>query len=379
MGDELPTVWPAEPHTLAKHAILRSYLQAWSAIMSRQAAKTPNHKQHILFIDAFAGPGVYEGGEDGSPVLAIKTALTHTHSFPVPIHCIFIEKDPGRFSSLTQVLSQYEDQIEASANISIDPPHLGDCNTVLEQLLQDYDLSRRAFGPALVFLDQFGYSEVPMSLIKRIMRHEQCEVFSYLNYKHLSWLLTDPQKDEARTEAFASDEWKGARSLSGAERSKFLLQLYKKNLRAKAAVKYVWDFAMADASNQLIYWLFFCTNNLRGLEEMKKAMRRVDDTGAFRFSDQKDPWQPRLFKEFDEEWLGNHLATTFAGKVVTIRQVKEYVLTSTPLHNYARVLGSLERTGDLEPLRPPGSNQKTAYTKDLALRIRFAGGGSRAT
>ena len=27
MADTLPTTWPADPHTLAKHAILRRYLQ----------------------------------------------------------------------------------------------------------------------------------------------------------------------------------------------------------------------------------------------------------------------------------------------------------------------------------------------------------------
>ena len=54
--DEYPTVWPIEPQTEAKHEILRKYLAAWFPIMS-------SWQERIIFIDGFAGPGVYEGGE----------------------------------------------------------------------------------------------------------------------------------------------------------------------------------------------------------------------------------------------------------------------------------------------------------------------------
>ena len=39
----------------------------------------------------------------------------------------------------------------------------------------------------------------------------------------------------------------------------------------------VWDFAMHDRSDALLYWLFFSTGSLRGLEEMKRAMEKVID------------------------------------------------------------------------------------------------------
>ena len=55
------TVWPLEPHTRAKHEILRRYLEAWSAILSLGGFKT------IAYVDGFAGPGLYDNGEDGSP------------------------------------------------------------------------------------------------------------------------------------------------------------------------------------------------------------------------------------------------------------------------------------------------------------------------
>ena len=37
--DTLPTVWDAERHTLAKHGILKTYLEAWVAILSHWCPK----------------------------------------------------------------------------------------------------------------------------------------------------------------------------------------------------------------------------------------------------------------------------------------------------------------------------------------------------
>ncbi len=63
------TIWAIEPHTQAKHAILKRYLQAWMPILS--LARFPE----VLYIDGFAGPGTYTGGEEGSPVIALRAAV----------------------------------------------------------------------------------------------------------------------------------------------------------------------------------------------------------------------------------------------------------------------------------------------------------------
>ena len=62
------TLWSAPEHTLAKIAILRAYLQAWFTILGTTVRKD------MLYIDGFAGPGSYRGGEDGSPIVAVRAA-----------------------------------------------------------------------------------------------------------------------------------------------------------------------------------------------------------------------------------------------------------------------------------------------------------------
>ena len=64
------TIWPIEPHTSAKHQILRKYLDAWLPILG-------TYNKRIIYIDGFAGPGEYVGGEPGSPIIALEAARSH--------------------------------------------------------------------------------------------------------------------------------------------------------------------------------------------------------------------------------------------------------------------------------------------------------------
>lgn len=65
MSSRLPTVWAADAHTIAKIAILRSYIEAWLPILATSS------KRPILYVDGFAGPGRYTNYELGSPRAAL--------------------------------------------------------------------------------------------------------------------------------------------------------------------------------------------------------------------------------------------------------------------------------------------------------------------
>jgi three-Cys-motif partner protein len=98
----IKTVWPLEAHTRAKHEILRRYLEAWSAILSFGGFPT------IAYVDGFAGPGVYDGGEDGSPIIALKSALIHQAKIKTELRFLFIEKDEGRATRLEECVNAIE-------------------------------------------------------------------------------------------------------------------------------------------------------------------------------------------------------------------------------------------------------------------------------
>src|SRR4051795_4199773 len=90
------------PHTAAKHLLLKRYLDRWFPILGRF------HKS-INYIDGFAGPGEYQGGEVGSPQMAIEAAKAHvdqgTLDPEVQIHFSFVEADPDAAENLEARLS----------------------------------------------------------------------------------------------------------------------------------------------------------------------------------------------------------------------------------------------------------------------------------
>lgn len=299
----------------------------------------------------------------------MKAALQHSARFPAPVRMVFVEQRQDRFQNLSRVLSPYLEQARRSQKLLADQPLHGDCDTVLKQLLDDSAAKGVGFGPALAFFDQFGYGAVPMSLIGRILRFDMCEVFTYLEYKSMNRWITDPSKAVTFTSAFGGEEWRECINLPEAKRRSRLLDLYKNALndRKRGNSKYVVSFLMYDANRQPLYWLIFCTNNLRGLEEMKKAMWTVDRTGNFRFSDADNPNQLTLLDECcSPAWLAEELRAKLIGREMTIWQIKEFVLTNTPCYLFKEALKILE-TGErqrLRVLKAPAGRRRGDYKDD---------------
>ena len=102
-------VWELAPHTRAKHAILKRYLQAWMVILSQ--GKFPE----ILYIDGFAGPGEYNKGEPGSPVIALQTALAYRPPLTAKVRFLFVEKDKERSAHLKSLV----DKMKLPANFAV--------------------------------------------------------------------------------------------------------------------------------------------------------------------------------------------------------------------------------------------------------------------
>ncbi len=325
----------------------------------------------VLYVDGFAGPGKYTGGEDGSPVIAIKAALQHSTEFQMPIRYIFIELDGARFQSLQETLKPYQSQATLSYKVKIDPPIQGDCNAKLSEILEAHEKQGIIFGPALVFLDQFGYSAVPMKLITKIMKYPHCEVFSYLEYKHLNRFISDTTKHANIDASFGGPEWRDAIQLPPDQRDRFLLEKYKSALASRGGAKYVHHFSMYDSKNQLLYWLFFCTGNIRGLEEMKDAMWRVDKTGAFRFSDRDDSNQQAMFLNggYTQEWLASELSSRLIGKIMSVAAVKEFVLTQTPCVLFRDALGQLVKSRQLQNGEGHDFDQQPKFEDDLLVKF----------
>jgi three-Cys-motif partner protein len=288
MDTSKEVVWDIEPHTRAKHEILKRYLQAWFPIMTHGNGR-------VIVLDGFAGPGEYTDGSKGSPIIAIKTLLENpvAMSFPSQKVFYFIEADQARCSHLQSLLdSQFRNK--APANISWEVVH-GKFDEHMTRVLDQLDQTSSRLAPTFAFLDPFGYSHTPMATVSRLMKHPKCEVFINFMFEEANRFMSwdKPAHDKHYDALFGTPEWRNIRavSMSSSDRERRVHDLYASQLKAAGGTAYVRSFRMRNNNNQTDYYLFFGTNSLKGLDMMKQAMWKVDPSGAYDFSDTTNPDQ----------------------------------------------------------------------------------------
>ena len=82
----------AVAHTLAKHRILQEYLKGWIRILGA------GQRNRLLYFDGFAGCGELAGNRPGSPIVALREAITAETRLNVPLKVRMVEKNSERCS-----------------------------------------------------------------------------------------------------------------------------------------------------------------------------------------------------------------------------------------------------------------------------------------
>jgi three-Cys-motif partner protein len=332
-------IWKIEPHTKAKHEILKRYLGAWFPILSKWEGR-------LIYLDGFAGPGIYVGGELGSPVIALETAVNH---ILLPrfkeITFLFIEKDKARAQKLTQVLKEHFPTLPPNIKYSV---YDAEFAPTFEQALNELEKQGAKLAPTFAFLDPFGFSGLPMKLIGRSLNCDSCEVLVTFMTGFVR-RFNDELRGNALNELFATNEWEKIHEISDPDaREKFLLQLYESQLKKLGGAKYIRSFGLIGPSNQTIYYLVFATKHLKGLEVMKNAMWKVDRTGSFKFSDITGFHQSFLIDyENEPTWVPNAANTVyrkFKGQTVKDSEVYRFIVAETPFPKRKVILNYLKQS-----------------------------------
>ena len=366
-----PVRWDMKPHTQAKHRVLRSYLDGWFPIMGHQALnveKRTGEKPRLLVVDGFAGPGRYNGGENGSPLIMLE-ALTAHNALPqlggVEFHFLFIEQDGRRVDALGEELSRLE--LPPNAQIHLEQGHFEDR---FGALVNDITGSGGALIPTFAFIDPFGYSDATMSLTGRFLDFPRSEAVFFLPLSHLARFVSRDGQDAAYTALFDSERWREAIPLSGEDRRSFLLALFEERLLTQGQVNHVRSFQLRTREGN-DYCLVYATGHPKGLEVMKRAMWNVDPVGGMSYIARTDTGQEVLFTpEVDTSpllaelraALGTRWFTPTEGADITNRT--PYIAGS---HLKTKTLAPAERAGVLEVDRPDGCRQ---FTEGVRMRFR---------
>jgi three-Cys-motif partner protein len=365
LAKKLETIWDMDPHTQAKHTILRRYWEAWLPIMATFSLR-------LLYIDGFAGPGKYRGGEDGSPLIALTAARDHRAKPKAEIVFIFIEKEQDRFEHLEAVVADIKPTLPAKFHVNC--VH-GEFDDQMSSVLDDLDAQRKRIAPSLVFIDPFGFSHTPFHIVQRIMQNPRCEILITFMYEEINRFLNLPDYAETYDRLFGTTEWRKVLEVAEPdERHRLIHDIYRDQLRG-TGIEYVRSFEMLNRGNRTDYFLFFGTHNLRGLEKMKEAMWKADPAGSFHFSDFTDANKTiKLFPDepnFDQ--LKGMILAKFQGTELTIEELTDFVISETPFmrtHFKLQILKPMESQGELSVIRAKESRKKGRFPDGTVIRFR---------
>ena len=366
MPDE--AVWSIEEHTLAKHDLLRKYLNAWFPILT-------TFNKRVIFFDGFAGPGIYEGGEPGSPIVALQT-LVHHSKFPrlakTDFVFIFVEERQDRFISLEQEVQKFwRSKGGQPRNV-----HIYAFNSRFADVAADIvQTTRGNLDPTLAFIDPFGWSDIPMSIIKDLLSSDGCEVlFTFMSYsikRHAQDERPGIRRHFLDLFGMSEEQYKRATQSNGDTSENFWPNLYMNQLKSRAGFTYTSRFAMKEVgTNRIVYDLVHGTRHIRGLEVMKDATWSLDPISGRQFAGFIDNREVLFIPEPDLIPLRSVLLAEFLDTATEFKTLKLFVLEKTvyKASHLRTVLKDLEEENRLECQLDRRRNRFT-YPEDTQIRI----------
>jgi three-Cys-motif partner protein len=285
--------WPCEEHTGAKHDIYRRYLERWFPILLAGSNAYPS----VTYAEGFSGPGVYSGGELGSPVIAMRALIDNVLATKGVARFVFIDDDQRCVDMLAPTLrAAFPDRPRSDAAMPVKIVK-GTCVDHLEATLD----TMNAWGqPIFANLDSWGNAPVPYKLLQRLASNVSSEVIVTLFPQHFVRFVSDLGK--AGDEVFGGDpHWRTVADLAPKAKSRHILTCYRQALRA-AGFPFLLDFELIPRKGQPLY-LIFGTGHHLGVKKMKDSLWEVDRAQGVGFRDPRDEQAETLF-DMDEPLLG---------------------------------------------------------------------------
>lgn len=335
-----PTLWELDPATIGKHLILEHYLDQW---LPKMMQKFPE----VVFLDAFAGPGEYSGGEPGSPMIALTVFKKHPrlHQVAGNIHFRFVEEREDRAKHLKRTVAERMPEIPGNATHEVVTSTF---EKAMASIRSKYG-QNGIFPPTLAMIDPFGYSDVTMDLLSEILRNPSSEVYLTFMDPFMERFLQGGGIDHALDRFFGSDAWrKAAHHSDQSARFRALVEALKRELKSGRA-QHVVHFDVNKSQRKKAYTLVHATNSLIGCDAMKRAMWKADEKGDFKYV-AGDNLQPVMIDAtVDHAEFGEEILAKFGdGKWHDSKTVRDFAKSdATRFHegHVVKTIAHLEKSG----------------------------------
>lgn len=341
-----------EDHSKAKIELYKRYLSIYLNIIARV-----EFIDKIYLYDLFAGEGVYENEEKGSPLVAIQCIKDHyfANGKSCPNTDVYFndygqsEIEPDK-SKIDRIRSLVQKQF-VPPNVKIHYTETSYSEIIHEVLrnIQKISKSERA----LLFIDPWGYKEIKPTDLRTLLQNGCTEVLLFLPVYHMYRFADKAIKE--------GDKFPGGRPLE-----KFLLTLFRderpntkspllfidslsEQFKAFLQIRYTDTFVIErDKGN--FFCLFFFTNNKKGYQKMLEAKWAFDENEGKGFMINDNPGQIGMFEVVE---MNNYFfkVKDFLKENINITNIElfEFGLSNRHLPKHTKmVLDKLKAQGVLE-------------------------------
>lgn len=352
------TVWEMQEQTVAKHLVLKYYLDGWLPILGSWQGR-------LVYIDGFAGPGEYVDGDLGSPLIALDCVRRHKASGRlggVEVVLLFIESKPDRAAHLRNRLERERRPDRTRCKVL---PGTFDDN--MSSLLDYIEKQNATLAPTFVMIDPFGVKGSRMDLIGRILKNARSECMISFMYEPIRRFHERPEFERPLNELFGTEEWQMCFDMAEeSERKLYLHRLFKRQLKMFGA-KYVVFFELWKG-NRHEYTIYFATGHPKGCDLMKQAVWQADPSGSYRLSGYAGN-QQMLF-DASTEPLAEQLRDRFGAVPAPIEEIEKFVMSDETMFHLSQLrrdtLQRLEKEKRVS--RPQGGR---GFTNGKGITVRF--------
>lgn len=339
-------------HSQAKLDFYQNYLIKYLMILLSDP-----YTNEINIYDIFCGIGIYEDGNHGSPIIAIKIIKDLLQKYPQKnINLIINDIDKSKIDFVSQYIdNNYKNVCRVNS-------HNLDATEMLKIVNQSIYESKKG-TKNLVFIDPYGYKEIYKNDILKIMDSKKSEIIIFLPiaqmYRFSNAALTDEENNSYRhLRRFIQDFFDVTHPIHDENLdNQFQYIDYIKEAFSFDDKYYSASYRIQRDSRNY-YSLFFITNHIYGLDRIIDTKWKLDSNCGEGFKKIKtEHLFTGMFEETDKENCLEKLESSLKEYLVEYR-------TNNEIYEFTLIAGFLPKHSN-EILKDLFKNHKLEFDRDV--------------
>lgn len=329
------------------------------------------------YFDLFSGPGVYEDGQESTPILLAKNCYG-MEFLRQRLWMVF--NDAFWSEKLKENFGKYFKPTDFGFR-----PHFGhsmvgeepEIDNFLRKSWMKQNQSGRIYNecPSVLFIDPFGYKAIHTDVLTDFMKSWGNEVFIFINSKRINPALDNPKFEEDMRNLFPTTfedvKVKIRQKRTLPERLQVIIDGIGEEFRRKLGHVFYTAFKFQEEDiNTTSHFILHITKGPKGYELIKQIYNDFDNVGAafdaesntYTFDAKMDNCTPNMFEEelrrAPIDKLGEDLWKKYAGQTISAEKLfnEEQKTTKFCRTHYAMALRNLYSRGALQSRFTDGKN-----------------------